>query len=215
MPLRSDCGTFKMTEQGEVYKIDKKNRAIVRFPRTTACKNCNMCFKPRNEMFVEVTIQNTLNAKVGDFVAVSMGKKAVLGASIIVYLVPIVLVGAILALTYKIDEVLSFVFAAVGLVVSETLIALTDRILRKKTEYLPKMVEILGRSSETEITKESDGSEKNESEGLSVDKYSETVETENGFEYRNKDFVDITESETVPKTEQKKGETGVYPEADK
>lgn len=166
-------------------------------------------------MFVEVTIQNTLNAKVGDFVAVSMGKKAVLGASIIVYLVPIVLVGAILALTYKIDEVLSFVFAAVGLVVSETLIALTDRLLRKKTEYMPKMVEILGRSSETEITQKSDGSEKNESQGLSVDEYSETTETENGFENRNKDFVDITESETVPKTEHKKGETGVYPEADK
>lgn len=173
-----------MTEQGEVYKIDKKNRAIVRFPRTTACKNCNMCFKPRNEMFVEVTLQNTLNAKVGDSVSVSMGKKAVLGASIIVYLVPIVFVGAILALTYKIDEVLSFVFAAVGLVVSETLIALTDRLLRKKTEYMPKMVEILGRSSETEITQ--DGLEKNESEGLSVEEYSERSETESDTETETK-----------------------------
>lgn len=196
-----------MTEQGEVYKIDKKNRAIVRFPRTTACKNCNMCFKPRNEMFVEVTLQNTLNAKVGDSVSVSMGKKAVLGASIIVYLVPIVFVGAILALTYKIDEVLSFVFAAVGLVVSETLIALTDRLLRKKTEYMPKMVEILGRSSEAEITQKSDGLEKNESEGLSVEEYSERAETEC--------VSDTSDSGVVPKTEQKQGETGDYPEADK
>lgn len=175
-----------MTEQGEVYKIDKKNRAIVRFPRTTACKNCNMCFKPRNEMFVEVTLQNTLNAKVGDSVSVSMGKKAVLGASIIVYLVPIVFVGAILALTYKIDEVLSFVFAAVGLVVSETLIALTDRLLRKKTEYMPKMVEILGRSSETEITQKSDGLEKNESEVFSVEEHSERAETESDTETETK-----------------------------
>lgn len=168
-----------MTEQGEIFKIDKKNRAIVRFPRTTACKNCSMCFKPRDEMFVEVCVANTLNAKVGDSVVVSMGKKAVLGASIIVYLLPIVFVGAVLALTYNIDEVLSFVFAIVGLIIAETVIALTDRVLRKKTEYLPKMVEIIQYVKEGEITESENIADCPDGENV-VEKAEESTDSSGG-----------------------------------
>ena len=97
-----------MTEIGTISKIDKKNRATVRFPRKTACENCRMCLKPKDEMYVELLVKNTLGAKVGDKVSVSMGKQIVLISSIIVYLLPVVLVAAALFFTRSMKEILSF-----------------------------------------------------------------------------------------------------------
>ena len=75
-----------MIEIGKVFNIKSNGIATVRFDRKTACENCNMCLKPREENYVELRLKNTLNAKVGDTVKVVMGKRAVLTASVIVYL---------------------------------------------------------------------------------------------------------------------------------
>ena len=72
-----------MKEIGFVHKV-KGSTATVRFERKTACENCNMCLKPKEEMYVELKLKNTLNAKVGDKVEVTMGQRAVLTASFIV-----------------------------------------------------------------------------------------------------------------------------------
>ena len=58
-----------MKEVGVVHKT-KGSFAVVRFERKTACENCNMCLKPREEMYVELRLKNKLNAKVGDIVEV-------------------------------------------------------------------------------------------------------------------------------------------------
>ncbi|MDD4316470.1 MAG: SoxR reducing system RseC family protein [Clostridia bacterium] len=132
-----------MTETGTVSKIDSRNRATVQFPRKTACEHCHMCLKPKNEMFVRIAIKNTLDAKVGDTVSVSMGTQVVLAASFIVYMVPVLLVAAALFATRGLGELASFGIAMGVLVISYIIIAFIDKWLKKNKDYTPKMVEII------------------------------------------------------------------------
>ncbi len=132
-----------MTEVGEVTKIDKKNKATVRFDRKEACEHCRMCLKKKNEPYVELVVDNTLNAEVGARVEVTMGTNAVLTASLIAYIMPIVLVGIALACTYKLDVLISSLTALGVLILSEILVVVCDRLLRKRKEYLPIMTAII------------------------------------------------------------------------
>ena len=81
-----------MTERGVVTKV-KGGRATVEFDRKSACDSCHMCAVTKDGMKVKIVIENTLNAAVGDVVTVSMGERFVLTAALIVYIIPLVLVG--------------------------------------------------------------------------------------------------------------------------
>ena len=92
-----------MTERGVVAKI-KGNKATVRFDRRSACDKCHMCATTKDGMKVEVVVENTLGANVGDFVEVEMGEKYVLTAAAIVYVIPLVLIGAGIGIGTLINE---------------------------------------------------------------------------------------------------------------
>lgn len=132
-----------MIEIGTVSKIDSRNRATIRFPRKTACENCHMCFKPRNEMFVSIVTKNTLDAHVGDKVSVSMGNQVVLTAALLVYGIPVLLVAVSLLLTRKLDQMLSFGISMGVLAFSFTVMSFIDKWLKNNKNYTPKMVEII------------------------------------------------------------------------
>lgn len=132
-----------MIEVGEVVKIDKKNRATVRFPRREACEHCNACVKHKNEPYVDILIDNGLNAKEGDRVEVTMAGNVVVTASLIAYLIPVVLVAIALGLTYRYNVYLSFGISIGTLIIAEIIVALIDRKLRKRAEYMPKMTAII------------------------------------------------------------------------
>lgn len=137
-----------MIETGTVYKIDKKNKATIRFNRKTACENCRMCLKPKDEMYVELVLKNTIEAKEGDKVSVSMGNQVVLLSSIIVYLLPVIFVAVILFLTRNIDELVSFGLAMGILVVSYVIIYFIDKWIKKNKNYTPEMVAIINEEDE-------------------------------------------------------------------
>ncbi len=132
-----------MIEVGEIVKIDKKNRATVRFPRREACEHCNACVKHKNEPYVDIVIDNVLNAEQGDRVEVTMAGNVVVTASLIAYLIPVVLVAIALGLTYRYNVYMAFGISMGALILSEIIIALIDRKLRKRTEYMPKMTAII------------------------------------------------------------------------
>lgn len=137
-----------MVEKGIIHSIDKKNRAEVRFPRKTACENCRMCLKPKDEMYVKVLIQNVLNAKVGDEVEVTMGNQIVLAASFIVYIIPALAVAVGLLLTRSLNEFVSLAIAIGALVLGFTAVALIDRTLKKNKKYIPQMTKIVAEDTE-------------------------------------------------------------------
>ncbi len=132
-----------MIEIGTVTCIDKKNRATVRFARREACEHCRMCLKKKNEPYVELVLSNSLNAKVGDSVEVTMGANAVIAASFIAYLMPILFVGIALACTYQLGVLVASLTALGVLVVSELLVVVCDRLVKKRKEYMPIMTAII------------------------------------------------------------------------
>ena len=140
-----------MKEIGLVHKI-KGNTATIRFERKTACENCNMCLKPKEEMYVELKVRNSLNAKVGNKVEVTMGQRAVLTASFIVYVIPLLVMFVVIGCTYKMDVWISLVASLGSLIVSFIGVAIIDKlIIKKKVDYLPVMSAIINEEIEQTI----------------------------------------------------------------
>lgn len=128
-----------MTERGVVAKI-KGKKATVRFDRRSACDSCHMCAVTRDGMKVEVVIDNTLNANVGDFVEVEMGEKFVLTAAAIVYIIPLILVGAGIGFGTLVSELAQILMAVGGLIIGFAIAFLLDRfVIRKKKGFSPVM----------------------------------------------------------------------------
>lgn len=131
-----------MTERGVVTKV-KGNKATVSFDRKSACDNCHMCAVTKDSMKVEIVVENTLGANVGDFVSIEMGDKFVLTAATIVYIIPLVLVFAGLMIGRILSDLAEILFAVGGLVIGFVIAFLLDRlVIRKKKGFSPRMKEI-------------------------------------------------------------------------
>ena len=102
-----------------------------------------MCLTASGEkMKVYVEVKNILGAKVGDKVGVAMSDKFVLRAAFIVYIIPVILVGAGLAIFRKLGDLLLLAVVAVCLIFGIGIGILTDRLIRKKGTFAPTMTEI-------------------------------------------------------------------------
>lgn len=131
-----------MTERGVVSKI-KGNKATVQFERHSACDKCHMCAVTKDTMKVEVTLDNTLGANVGDFVEVEMGERYVLTAAAIVYVIPLVLIGVGIGLGTLISELAQVLMALGGLIIGFAIAILLDKfVIRKKKGFSPRMKSI-------------------------------------------------------------------------
>lgn len=131
-----------MTERGVVTKV-KGGKATVQFDRKSACDSCHMCAVTKDGMKVQIVIENTLGAVVGDFVSVRMGERFVLTAALIVYIIPLVLVGIGIGAGSLLSELAQVLLAVGGLAVGFVIAFLLDRfVIRKRKGFAPQMVEI-------------------------------------------------------------------------
>ena len=133
-----------MLEVGIVESLnEKRGTAKVVFDRKSACDKCGMCLTAKGEkMKVYVEVKNTLGAKVGDKVGVSMSDKFVLRAAFIVYVIPVVLVGAGLFLFRKLADIWLLLVIFVGLLLGIGVGVLTDHLVRKKGTFAPTLSQI-------------------------------------------------------------------------
>lgn len=130
-----------MIEKGVIVKI-KGDKATVQFDRKSACDKCHMCAVTKDSMKVQVVVKNTLNLNVGDYAAVEVGKRFVLTAAFIVYIIPLVLVGIGIGIGSVISEMWQAILALIGLVGGFVISVVLDRVLRKKKGFVPVMVDI-------------------------------------------------------------------------
>ena len=130
-----------MLEVGIVESVDeKRGTAKVVFDRKSACDKCRMCLTATGEkMKVYVEVKNTLGAKVGDKVGVQMSDRFVLKAAFIVYVIPVILVGAGLAIFRKFNDLILLAVVAVGLLLGVSCGILLDRVIRKKASFAPTL----------------------------------------------------------------------------
>lgn len=132
-----------MKEVGIVHSLNKHNKAVVRFDRKLACEKCNMCFKPKDKMFVELYLDNTLSAKVDDKVEVEIPDNIVLTASFLVYMLPAIFLLVSLFLTRSLNDALSFSISIGAMILSYFFLSFIDKMMKKKKGYLPIMKSII------------------------------------------------------------------------
>lgn len=129
-----------MTEHGKVIDI-KDDKAVVRFMRTAACDNCNMCLMRRKDMYIDITVDNKLSAVVDDTVAVQIKEGGVTWAAIVIYGIPLlIMAGAMLLATLlKAPEYIVGLVAVASLVFAFTAIFVTNKVIFKKWKINKKI----------------------------------------------------------------------------
>lgn len=131
-----------MVESGQVIKLNKNGYCVVSFDRKSACDQCHMCVASKNGKKVELTVENTVQAQVGDYVEVTMGDSAVLASSAIVYLIPLFTVALGAVAGYFINEIAQLILAAVGLAAGLAVAVLMGRVFKKKKGYSPVITKL-------------------------------------------------------------------------
>jgi len=77
-------------EYGQVVEL-RGGDAMIRFIRTAACGRCHACGMLSTQNEIVVSVPNTLGARAGDRVAVRIRMRKALGASVIAYAFPLLM----------------------------------------------------------------------------------------------------------------------------
>lgn len=132
-----------MKEVGKVVKIKGENIAV-RLERKTACKNCNMCGFGKEDMYVDITTENAVGAKIGDSVEMQMESSTVLFSAWIVYILPLIFAGLGYLVAYLLhqSEIVHFWGLIAGVAVGFLAVAIVDKKV-KKTKFNPVCTRIV------------------------------------------------------------------------
>lgn len=144
-----------ISEQGIVEKITKTT-AFIKVVKTSACNHCSSkdsCSVPEKNMVIEV--KNSLKAKAGDYVEVSVPEGTFIILSLMIYIFPVValmtgaFLGNYLSTLINTDPSLTAVItSAIFLIVSFIVLKLIDRKKNTSEKYLPHMTRIVSGAPE-------------------------------------------------------------------
>ena len=159
----------KKGQIGRVISFLDNNILKVKIQRHSSCKNCGVCnlgMLGTNEKIVNV--ENTVDAKTGDFVMLEVKDGAVLSASFILYIIPLLaflgglIGGNIWGRELGMEpDVLSVILGGTLLVVAFVSIRVYDRMIRGKNN---KFNPYITRIASLEEAKEMIGEEEFEEE---------------------------------------------------
>jgi len=148
-------------ETGLVTDFAGENRIFVKIRRAEACHSCSArtaCFTlggQSKEMVLE--LDNTINARPGDEVTLSMPEGSIIKASMVLYLIPAVglLVGAILGnrlagIWGMSPDAVSIAGSLVGLTVGFLISKGLSVKMSKESNYAPKLYSITNRNDLSE-----------------------------------------------------------------
>ena len=136
---------------GLVVSLDGGN-ATVRFVRGSMCAHCGACMRS-GESEMELTLPNTLHAKVGDRVHVSLAARQLVRASLIAYAIPLLLLLLGVWLGSRITDVVALLCGLGGCAASFLILRLIDRKIRAKNTFAPAMTGFAESADAEEIEK--------------------------------------------------------------
>lgn len=140
-----------MKEVGEVIKV-KKNFATVSVKKKDECSKCGMCLFSQGADSTEFNAENHLNAVVGDKVVIETSEKTRLIGVLLVFLVPLLLIGLTIGANYLFifSDIWTAGISVFLVVLWYTILALIDKRLAKRMKYATQIIEIVKENEENE-----------------------------------------------------------------
>lgn len=134
-----------MQETGKVTKLEN-GFAIVRIDRKAECEKCGVCGMKKDMRFVELSAENTLGAVEGDTVEVETGNGSRLLSVILAFLVPLLLIAAIIAIGYVFikKDLIILALCLITLILWYTILAVIDKKIAKIRGFCPIITKIKG-----------------------------------------------------------------------
>lgn len=130
-----------MTEIGRIIKTEK-GIATVRFARKGECDKCLICSVAKDGAHVDLDVDNSLDLNVGDYVKVEVYDKRVRRASVLIYLIPLILVALGAGLGSLASAAAAIIIGILGLVAGLAFSLPIDIcVIRRKSGAKPRMTE--------------------------------------------------------------------------
>ena len=132
-----------MEEKGKVVKIDN-GVALVEMERTSACGRCGICLQSSGDKPI-LYVKDSLGARPGDDVLVSVDSKQILKAAFLIYLFPLVglIAGYFLGRTVLGTERTGIIFAGLGFFTTLFLLYQYDKRLKAQKSRGAKIIQIV------------------------------------------------------------------------
>ncbi len=138
-----------MEEQGIITKI-RKDKAIVKIDKKDECSKCGMCLFPANASSIELECYNKASASVGDTVIISRQVDGKLLGALLVFLVPLILIGVAVLLSYLVikNELFTLVIGIPLVILWYVALSFIDKKIKTKKNFTPVVVQIINSNSE-------------------------------------------------------------------
>ena len=133
-----------MRETGLVVKTEK-NIAKVKVDKKDECSKCGMCLFPQGANSIEFIADNKMGAKVGDNVVIERKTDAKFLGAVLVFLIPLILIGVSAILGFLIIKSdLSVLILSVTLIILwYVILSKIDKKLKKASSFRAIVVEIV------------------------------------------------------------------------
>ncbi len=132
-----------MIEVGIVTEC-KGNRAKVKVDKKEECAKCGMCMFSKNASSIEFNANNDIGAKVGDKVELALNEGSKLIGALLVFLVPLLLIGLSAVITYLFigKDIYLLAISLPLIVIWFIVLALIDKKIGKSKTFSPKITRI-------------------------------------------------------------------------
>ena len=137
-----------MKEVGLVVAVDK-NFATVKVDKKDECSKCGMCLFPKNADSIEIRAEKSLGASVGDTVVFEKAENANLLGALLVFLVPLILIGlsAVIAYIFIKKEIWVLILSVIFIVMWYTMLAIIDKRLKNSQKFCAKVVSVINKEN--------------------------------------------------------------------
>lgn len=135
-----------MVEQGIVTKTEK-NTAVVKVEKKDECSKCGMCLFPKGASSIDFNAVNKVGASEGDTVIIDTQNDGKLLGAILVFLVPLLLIGVSALIGFLVIQwelsvlILSVLLIALWFVI----LSVIDKKLKKTAGFTPVIIQIINK----------------------------------------------------------------------
>lgn len=141
-----------MNQRGYVIEIVDSITAKIKMQKHSACASCGKCASSTDKKDIIVEVDNTLGAKVGDYVEVNMDSVNVIKAASIIYVIPLIALLGGTILSYKVlsyfdisfnIEIISGGIGVLLTILSYLAIKSRDFKFRESRNYIPIITKVI------------------------------------------------------------------------